>query len=350
MRKIIHVDMDAFFAAIEQRDFPELKGKPVIVGSDPHERGVVATCSYEARKYGVHSAMPSSVAYRLCPEGVFVRPRFEVYSKVAKQIRAIFFEYTDLVEPLSLDEAYLDVTQNKKNEPSATKLAKEIKKRIFQTTALTASAGVSFNKFLAKLASDFNKPDGLTVVVPKYAVAFIEMLPIRKFPGVGKVTEQRMKRLGIHTGKELRQCDKEMLMEEFGKIGAFFYDIAHCKDDRAVNPKRERKSLGREHTFQTDLQHVEQIEQHLDAIAKEVEELLKYKNVTGLTLTLKVRYFDFETITRAKTVKEPFRTKEQMAQVAKELLKKTHAQKKPIRLLGISISHFNTSYLRERLK
>src|SRR5210317_1660639 len=235
IRKIIHIDMDAFYASVEQRDRPELKGKPVIVGGDPQSRGVVAACSYEAREFGIHSAMASATAYRLCPDAVFIRPRFDVYRAVSSEIRKIFCEYTDLVEPLSLDEAFLDVTKNYMGMPSATLIAKEIKRKIYcKTGKLTASAGVSFNKFIAKVASDMNKPDGITVITPDMAEEFIDQLPIRKFFGVGKVTEAKMRSLGIQTGADLKRFQKEKLVEIFGKSGSYFFDIAHGMEHRPV--------------------------------------------------------------------------------------------------------------------
>ncbi|CAB1061728.1 DNA polymerase IV (EC [Olavius sp. associated proteobacterium Delta 1] len=260
LRKIIHLDMDAFYASVEQRDTPELKGKPVIVGGDPNHRGVVAACSYEARKFGIHSAMASSTAYKLCPDAIFIRPRFDVYKAVSSEIREIFHEYTNLVEPLSLDEAFLDVTENFKEMVSATLIAKEIKNQIYSRTGrLTASAGVSFNKFLAKVASDINKPDGITVVTPEMAASFIDRLPIRKFFGVGKVTEEKMIGFGIKTGADLKKYKKEKLIQIFGKSGNYFYNIAHGKDDRPVEPNRIRKSIGKETTLPEDIDDTDQM-------------------------------------------------------------------------------------------
>lgn len=252
--------MDAFYASVEQRDTPELKGKPVIVGGDPNHRGVVAACSYEARKFGIHSAMASSTAYKLCPDAIFIRPRFDVYKAVSSEIREIFHEYTNLVEPLSLDEAFLDVTENFKEMVSATLIAKEIKNQIYSRTGrLTASAGVSFNKFLAKVASDINKPDGITVVTPEMAASFIDRLPIRKFFGVGKVTEEKMIGFGIKTGADLKKYKKEKLIQIFGKSGNYFYNIAHGKDDRPVEPNRIRKSIGKETTLPEDIDDTDQM-------------------------------------------------------------------------------------------
>ncbi len=339
-RKIIHVDMDAFFASVEQRDRPELRGKPVVVGGDPHGRGVVSTCSYEARKYGIHSAMASSIAYKLCPHAVFIRPRFDVYKAVSDQIRKIFYEYTDLVEPLSLDEAYLDVTENKKGIPYATDVAREILKRIREETGLTASAGVSFNKFLAKMASDVNKPNGLYVVTPKIAPQFIDRLPIGKFFGVGKVTEKKMHAMGIKTGADLKKIEREELIRRFGKVGNYYYNIAHGKDDRPVNPHQVRKSIGQERTLSIDIDNRQEMLEILKELAAGVESVIKKKNIKGRTITLKVKYYNFKSITRSITVTEPVCEAAVMMKYAAKLLEKTEAGKKKVRLLGISLSNF----------
>ncbi len=339
MRKIIHIDMDAFFAAIEQRDNENLRGKPVIVGGDPHGRGVVATCSYEARKFGIHSAMPSKTAYQLCPQAIFAAPRFEVYKSVSEQIREIFYEYTDLVEPLSLDEAFLDVTKNKAKNPSATLIAQEIKQKIYEKTRLTASAGVSFNKFLAKIASDWNKPDGLTVITPKDAPSFIDNLPIRKFWGVGKVTEKKMKQMGIFTGADLKRVAEEKLRQKFGKIGSFLYHMARGEDNRPVNPSRERKSLGKENTFPYDLETLGEAQEQIEDLARQLQTSLRKRKIMGRTVTLKVRYLDFSTITRSLTLPHPIDDADSIIACAKELLKKTEAGKRNIRLLGITLSN-----------
>ncbi len=340
VRKIIHVDMDAFYASVEQRDRPELKGKPVVVGGDPNSRGVVSTCSYEARKYGIHSAMASSVAYRLCPHAVFIPPRFDVYQAVSDQIRKIFHEYTDLVEPLSLDEAYLDVTENKKGIPFATDVAREILKRIREETRLTASAGVSFNKFLAKVASDINKPNGITVVTPKIADQFIDRLPIGKFFGVGKVTEKKMHDMGIRTGADLKKFSREELIERFGKVGNYYYDIAHGRDERPVNPHRERKSLGQECTLNQDIDDKQEMVEILNKLAAQIEHYMKEKTIKGRTITLKVKYFNFKSVTRSITVPEPVCEAAVMMEYVPSLLEKTEAGAKKVRLLGISISNF----------
>jgi DNA polymerase-4 len=342
IHKIIHIDMDAFYASVEQRDRPGLKGKPVIVGGDPQSRGVVAACSYEARKFGIHSAMASSTARRLCPGAVFIRPRFEVYKSVSSQIRDIFCEYTDLVEPLSLDEAFLDVTQNRKGMKSATLIAREIKKKIYERTGkLTASAGVSFNKFLAKVASDVNKPDGITVIPPEAADEFIEQLPIRKFFGVGRVTEEKMHGLGIKTGADLRKFDKTRLIQLFGKTGGYYYDIAHGLDERPVDPDRIRKSIGKETTLPEDIDDIEQMVEILENLSFKVENSLISSEARGRTVTLKVKYFDFKSITRSITVEEPVESAVTIMKYVPPLLSKTAAGEKKVRLLGITISNFD---------
>jgi DNA polymerase-4 len=341
-RKIIHIDMDAFYASVEQRDRPELKGKPVIVGGDPQSRGVVAACSYEARKFGIHSAMASSTAYKLCPDAVFIRSRFDAYREVSSQIREIFCEYTDLVEPLSLDEAFLDVTENHKCIPSATLIAQEIKKKIFQRTdGLTSSAGVSFNKFIAKVASDINKPDGITVITPDMAHEFIDRLPIRKFFGVGKVTEEKMLSHGIKTGADLKKFEKDQLIHLFGKSGSYFYNIAHGLDDRPVEPNRIRKSIGKETTLLEDIDDTDQMLEILENIADRLENSLIKREAKGRTITLKIKYFDFQSVTRSITIDEPADTAGVIMKYIKPLLSKTEAGEKKVRLLGISISNFD---------
>lgn len=342
-RKIIHIDMDAFYAAIEQRDNPSLRGKPVIVGGDPDRRGVVSTCSYEARKFGVRSAMPSKTAMRLCPEAVLLYPRFDAYSKASKQVMNIFSEYTDLIEPLSLDEAFLDVTENRRNIPSATVIALEIKKRIFETTGLTASAGVSYNKFLAKTASEINKPDGIAVIVPSEAEKFLEKLPIGKFYGIGKVSEKRMISLGITNGLELKATPLDKLMKHFGKTGRFYYDIVRGIDDRPVEPLRERKSYGREITLDEDILDVDQIHSILKSIAGELEEALRRKKIKGKTITLKIKYHDFRQITRSATIDEYTDSAGTIFDNIMNLIQFTEAGAKKVRLLGIALSHLNTS-------
>lgn len=341
MRKIIHIDMDAFFAAVEQRDNPELRGKPVIVGGDPGGRGVVATCSYEARAFGVHSAMAAARAYRLCPQAIFLRPRFDAYREVSRQVRRIFLDCTDLVEPLSLDEAYLDVTENKLGNPSATRIAQQIRRRIQTETGLTASAGVSYNKFLAKVASDVNKPDGLTLVTPEQAADFIAALPVRRFHGVGRVTEKKMQRLGILTGADLRGRRLEELQRHFGSSGLYFYQIARGIDERPVESNRIRKSIGKETTLAEDLADVAQMLTILGRQADQVAELLAQREAEAYCVTLKVRYADFKTLTRSRTREEPFRSAAEMLAVAEELLHTTAAGERAVRLLGLTASHFD---------
>jgi DNA polymerase-4 len=341
IRKIIHIDMDAFYASVEQRDQPSLKGKPVIVGGNPHSRGVVAACSYEARKFGIHSAMASSTAYRLCPSAVFIRPRFDVYKSVSAQIREIFCEYTELVEPLSLDEAFMDVTHNHKGIGSATIIAHEIKKKIYKRTGkLTASAGVSFNKFLAKVASDINKPNGITVIPPEAADEFIDKLPIRKFFGVGKVTEERMLSRGIKSGADLKNFGKDQLIKLFGKSGGYYYDISRGLDNRPVEPNRVRKSIGKETTLQEDIDDVDQIVEILETLSSKVENSLFKAEVKGRTITLKIKYFDFKSITRSITVDHLVENAADIMKFVHQLLLKTKVGKKKVRLVGVSISNF----------
>ena len=341
-RKIVHVDMDAFYAAVEQRDNPALRGKPVIVGGDPGSRGVVATCSYEARAFGIHSAMPSARAYRLCPQAIFVRPRFDAYRDVSLKIRELFHEYTDMVEPLSLDEAFLDVTENKPGIEYASHVAREILQEIFQRTRLTASAGVSYNKFLAKIASDVKKPAGLTVVTPEQAEEFIALLPIRHFHGVGRVTEKRMLTRGIVNGSDLRQCSLEDLQRWFGKSGQYYYDIARGVDKRAVVPNRVRKSIGTETTLGEDCADKGEMVLILDKLSKKIEALLSARNTSGLTLTLKVKYDDFQNVTRSLTQVKPIEDAETMLSLAEEMLVRTEAGMRPVRLLGLTISNLTT--------
>ena len=342
-RRIIHVDMDAFYASVEQRDNPALRGKPVIVGGSPEKRGVVSTCSYEARRFGVHSAMASGRAIKLCPQAVFLKPRFDAYHHVSQQVRGIFFEYTGLVEPLSLDEAYLDVTQNCVGKGSATEIAAEILKKIREKTRLTASAGVSCNKFLAKVASDYKKPGGLTVVRPEQAASFLGDLPVRKFFGVGRVTERRMAEMGIHRGRDLLRFTKEELVFHFGKSGKYFYHIARGEDDRPVEVSRERKSIGREHTYPRDIADPEAMLARLRVIADEVGGHLREAGVAGRTLTLKVRFHDFRSITRSATLDHPVHSAAEIFSVIRRLFLKTDAhQGESVRLLGISLSNFGS--------
>ncbi len=338
MRKIIHIDMDAFYASVEQRNNPSLRGKPVVVGGRPDSRGVVSTCSYEARKYGIHSAMPASRAYKLCPHAVFIsHHNFSEYKKVSHQIREIFFSYTDLVEPLSLDEAYLDVTENKTGNPSATVIAAEIRQRIRQVTGLTASAGVSYNKFIAKIASDVNKPDGMTVITPDLAEHFLEELPIGRFFGIGKRTEERMKAMGILKGRDLKKLELYELLELFGKSGSYYYYAVRGIDNRPVEPKRTRKSLGRENTFSRDIQGMDEIYSQLKKIADRVEEDCRKTGLSGGQLTLKVKYHDFKVCTRCTGSSERLSRSDQIMKLVPELLEKTKAGKIPVRLLGLSL-------------
>lgn len=339
-RKIVHVDMDAFFAAVEQRDHPEYRGKPLIIGGDPHSRGVVSTCSYEARKFGIHSAMPTSKAYKLCPQGIFVGCDFEKIKEASTLVHEIFHKYTDIVEPLSLDEAYLDVTENKINEPSATRIAQMIRKDIYEKTQLTASAGVSYNKFIAKVASDFNKPDGITVVTPDQAKEFILNLPIRKFWGVGKVTEKRMLQLGIKTGRELFNYQRYELIELFGKAGPFFYDIVRGVDNREVIVHRVRKSIGRENTFKEDIIDRDKLVDFLGTLALKVEDDLRKQSKKALTITLKVTYHDFTKITRSITAPSHLSKAKDIILYIESLIPKTLIGEKAVRLLGISTSNF----------
>lgn len=342
VRKIIHIDMDAFFASIEQRDHPSLRGKAIAVGS-PEPRGVVATASYEARKWGVHSAMPSLMAKKKCPGLIFVHPRFEVYKSVSAQIRTIFQEYTDLVEPLSLDEAFLDVTYHKKGRPSATLIAEEIRQRIFDTTRLTASAGVSYNKFLAKVASDMRKPNGIFVIIPSDAMDFLTGLSIDRFFGVGKVTADKFHRMGILTGGDLRRLERPQLIRLFGKTGNYYYEIARGIDNRPVNPSRIRKSIGTEETFVQDIPDIEELRARLQEIEDELWIRMDRRKAFGKTLTLKIKYADFEQHTRSKTFQTFLLKKEQMNKAAGEMLFDCEKELyRGVRLLGLTFSNLNT--------
>jgi DNA polymerase-4 len=338
MRKIIHIDMDAFFASIEQRDFPELRGKPVAVGG-AGKRGVVAAASYEAREFGVFSAMPSSIALRKCPDLIFVKHRFDEYKEVSRQIRDIFFEYTDLVEPLSLDEAYLDVTENKKQMKSATMIAQAIKGKIKSVTKLTASAGVSINKFLAKVASDQDKPDGLFVITPDQAEAFVEKLPVEKFFGIGKVTTAKLHEMGIKLGSDLKAIPKEDLLRRFGKVGNYYYDIARAIDDRPVNPKRIRKSLGAERTFEDDLLSNEEILRETARIAEITAERMIRAKAKGKTVTIKIKYTNFEVANRSKTVGHFIFDGDEIKTISRELMARELPVTKGIRLIGVTLSN-----------
>ena len=339
-RKIIHIDMDAFFAAIEQRDFPEYRGEPLVVGGNPESRGVVATCSYEARKFGIHSAMSCKRALQLCPAAIFVRPRKDIYKIVSNQIREIFYEYSDKIEPLSIDEAFLDVTENKKNEQSATIIAQKILSEIYDRTGLTASAGVSYNKFIAKVASDIRKPNGITVIPPDRAIQFIEQLPVKKFYGVGKVTNEKMKKLGINYGCDLKKLSQQELVSHFGKAGLFFYNIARGVDLRPVEASTGSKSIGRETTLEEDTLDNDENMLILRDLCRRVAELIAKKDEKGRTISLKVKYHDFTTITRSQSQKVPFTDSTQMMEEVCRLLKKTEAGSRKIRLLGVTVSNF----------
>ena len=350
-RKIIHIDIDAFYASVEQRDNPELRGIPLVVGGLPEGRGgVVATASYEARKFGIRSAMPSKQALQLCPHATFVRPRFAAYKEVSQKIREIFSRYTDLIEPLSLDEAYLDVTNDKLNIGSAIEIAKQIKQAIKDELQLTASAGVSINKFVAKIASDINKPDGLTFIGPSAIEAFMAKLAVEKFHGVGKVTAEKMKKMGLHTGADLKQLTEDELAKHFGKAGHFYYRIVRGDDQREVQPHRETKSLAAEDTFAYDLTTTEEMEAELVKIASIVCERLQKYNLKGRTITLKIKYSDFRQITRNRSFASPIGDLENISSTAKLLLAATNPDDKKIRLLGISVSNFGEIETRKKIE
>ena len=336
-RKIIHIDMDAFFASVEQRDNPELRGKPVAVGGS-RERGVVAAASYEARMFGVRSAMPSVTAKRRCPDLIFVKPRFDIYKAVSLQIREIFAEYTPIIEPLSLDEAYLDVTLNLKGIVSATRIAEGIRTKIRRETKLTASAGVSYNKFLAKLASDHRKPDGLFVITPKMGPAFVETLPVAKFHGVGPATTAKMLRLGIATGLDLRAQTLPFLQQHFGKSGAYYYWISRGVDERPVHAGRVRKSIGAENTFSRDLRDFKPMREALEPIIAKVWRHCQATGIRGRTVTLKVKFADFRQITRSKSFDDAIDSLADLERLSLGLLEPLLPPRKGVRLLGISLS------------
>ncbi|WP_378941903.1 DNA polymerase IV [Paracoccus sp. R86501] len=340
LRKIIHIDMDAFFASVEQRDFPELRGKPVAVGGSA-ARGVVAAASYEARVFGVRSAMPSVTAARLCPDLIFVRHRFEVYRAVSQQIREIFAEYTPLIEPLSLDEAYLDVTDHLADGQTATQVAKAIRARIKAVTGLTASAGVSYNKFLAKLASDQNKPDGLCVITPDKGPEFVLSLPVGKFHGIGPATVAKMQAMGIHTGADLRTQDLDFLTRRFGKSGRYYWNISRGVDYRRVSPDRIRKSVGAENTFSADLMTLEAALDALAPLADKVWTHVSKHRLQGRTVTLKVKFSDFQQITRARSMAAAVAGRDQMLAVARDLAAGVLPDPRGVRLLGITLSGFD---------
>ncbi len=348
-RKIIHIDMDAFYASIEQRDRPELKGKPIVVGGSPEGRGgVVATASYEARKFGIRSAMPSKKAKQLCPHVILRRPRFDVYKSVSEKIRDIFHRYTDKIEPLSLDEAFLDVTTDKQNIGSAIEIAKQIRQAIKDELQLTASAGVSINKFVAKIASDINKPDGLTFIGPSKIKSFMEKLPVDKFFGVGKVTAEKMKKMGLHTGADLKKLSEQEMVKQFGKPGRFFYQIVRGIDDREVESHRETKSVGAEDTFPFDLETMEEMHHELDKIANLVHDRLRRHGLKGRTVTLKIKFSDFKIITRSKSYPDPIDDFDPILTTAKQLLESVDVVSKKVRLLGVSLSNFGSVQVKER--
>jgi DNA polymerase IV len=340
MRKIIHVDMDAFYAAVEQRDHPALRGRAIAVGGPPEKRGVVATASYEARRFGVHSAMSSRVARQACPELIFVPPRFEVYRAVSQQIHAIFARFTDWVEPLALDEAYLDVTVNHPGIPSAVWVAEAIRHSIWQETGLTASAGVSVNKFLAKVASGVNKPDGLCLVGPEQAEAFVAALPIQQFHGVGRVTAAKMTQLGIHTGADLRQWSEADLIAQFGKVGSHYFQIARGVDERPVEPNRVRKSVGVETTFVEDLTAATALDVALADLVADLVERLEPRQITGRTVTLKVKFGDYQQVTRSCTVAQAVgQDGEAILAIGRSLWQRVAWQGRSVRLLGIGLGN-----------
>jgi DNA polymerase-4 len=341
VRKIIHIDMDAFYASIEQRDNPDLKNRPVVVGY-PAKRGVVAAASYEARRFGVRSAMPSTVAIRRCPELVFVPPRFDDYRAVSREIHAIFRNYTPLVEPLSLDEAYLDVTDNLRGIATAWETAKEIRARIFEQIELTASAGVSCNKFLAKLASDKRKPNGQFAIMPDEAEAFVSALPIVKFHGVGPKTAAKMHAVGIETGADLQRQTLAFLQERFGKAGNWYFEIARGRDDRPVQPDRERKSSGAETTFPEDLTDPARIEAGVIAMADDVWAWCEKTNCLGRTVTVKIKWANFQISSRSRSTETPIETRDKLREVALDLIRSVFPPPKGIRLVGVTLSNFQS--------
>ncbi len=341
-RKVIHVDMDAFYASVEQRDNPQYRGKPLVVGGSPEKRGAVAAASYEARQYGVHSAMPSRIALQRCPHLIFAPPRFEVYREISEQIRTVFRRYTELVEPLSLDEAYLDVTVNHLGITSATEIAKQIKASIQAETGLTASAGVSVNKFLAKTASGMNKPDGLTLILPDEAEAFVEALAIEKFYGIGPATTEKMYELNIRTGLDLKQWSEDDLFKKFGKVGRFYFQIVRGIDERLVNPNRIRKSIGAENSYEPDLEDRAAIENALEAITREVHRRIERHGAKGRTLTLKVKFSDYRQMTRSRTVLNLIDSESEILAFSKELLRGIALQNEKVRLLGITLSSLDS--------
>jgi len=343
-RKIIHIDMDAFFAAVEQRDFPQYRNKPLVVGGNPNSRGVVSTCSYEARRYGIHSAMPSSHAFRLCPHAIFAAPRFAAYQEASEKIRAIFYQYTSLVEPLSLDEAYLDVSDSPFCQGSATLIAREIKAKIAQQTQLTASAGVSYNKFLAKIASDMDKPDGLYLITPEQGENFAAQLPVQKFHGIGKATFKKMQALGLQNGADLKACSLIFLQQHFGKAGLHYYNISRGIDLRPVISQRVAQSIGVETTFAQDMMDFSHIQTQLLQLLREALVKVHQKKLTARTLTIKIKYHNFVQITRSQTVAHSLliSTESHLLALLTALLKNTEVGKCKVRLVGVSLSSLQT--------
>jgi len=348
LRKIIHIDMDAFYASVEQRDFPEYRGKPLVVGGKPDSRGVVATASYEARQFGIRSAMSCSKAYQLCPTAIFVYPRFDAYTAVSKSIREIFRRYTDLIEPLSLDEAYLDVTADKLGIGSAIDIAKSIKDAIKNELNLTASAGVSINKFVAKVASDMNKPDGLTFIGPSRIESFMEKLPVEKFFGVGKVTAAKMKAMQITTGADLKKLTEVQLLAQFGKSGKFYYQIVRGIDNRPVQAHRETKSVGAEDTLAEDTNDDSVMHDLLKQISETVAKRIEKYGLKGKTITLKIKFADFKLITRSRSFSTPIYTAEVMYAEAVKLLNEAEIGHSSVRLLGITLSRFYDDVVTEK--
>ncbi len=350
-RKIIHIDMDAFYPSVEILDNPELKGLPIIVGGKPNSRGVVASASYEARKFGVHSAMACSAAYRLCPQAIFLPSRMSRYRDISIQIHAVFREYTDLIEPISLDEAWLDVTENFQQIPSATWVAQKIKQQIKTEVRLTCSAGVSFNKFLAKIASDEQKPDGLFVITPQTASQFLKNLEVRKIPGVGKVTQVKLKKLGIEYGYQLQEKSEPFLVRHFGKMGTYLFHIIRGRDSRPVVAHRERKSISVENTFAADLLYGRELLEELQDLCRNLLKRMQKKTlITGRTLTLKVKFHDFKQITRCISQNHDYQTSDEIFECTTEKLRhvcQSEFPRKPIRLLGVGISSFSKEGLQD---
>lgn len=348
-RKIIHIDMDAFYASVEQHDDPSLRGKAIAVGGGS-ARGVVATASYEARKFGIRSAMPGFKAKQKCPHLIFVKPRFARYKEISTQIRSVFFEYTEMVEPLSLDEAYLDVSVNHFQIESAIKIAKQIKQKIKDQTGLTASAGVSINKFLAKVASDLHKPDGLSVILPEDVQEFIDNLPIEKFYGIGNATAKKMKALDIATGKDLYAYTEVDLIKHFGKFGRYLYKVCRGEDDREVKAERIRKSISVERTFEQNLETLHQVQEKVKLISEKLKGALERTKIKGRTINLKLRFADFSFVNRSKSIKTFTDDEELITKVALELLDQISWEDKSIRLLGLGLSNLDTEQKENQLQ